>query len=49
MIFKLGITRVEEMKQLNANKLHQDLCGQNKKLKLGLANPSQDEVKNWLN
>lgn len=49
VIFKLGITRVEEMKQLNANKLHQDLCGQNKKLKLGLANPSQDEVKNWLN
>ncbi len=49
VIFKLGITRVDEMKQLNANKLHQDLCGQNKKLKLGLANPSQDEVKNWLN
>ncbi len=49
VIFKLGITRVEEMKQLNANKFHQDLCGQNKKLKLGLTNPSQDDVKGWLN
>ncbi len=49
ILIKLGITRVDEMKQLNANKLHQDLCGQNKKLKLGLTNPSQDEVKSWLN
>ncbi len=49
VIFKLGITRVDELKQLNANKLHQDLCGQNKKLKLGFTNPTQEEVKSWLN
>ncbi len=49
VIYKLGITKVDELKALNPNKLHQDLCGQNKKLKLGLANPSQDDVKGWLN
>ena len=49
VIAKLGIGRVDELKALNPNKLHQDLCGQNKKLKLGLTNPSQDEVREWLN
>ena len=39
---------VADMKNLNPNKLHQDLCGTNKKNKLGLANPSQDEVKGWI-
>jgi len=48
VIFKLGITKVDELKQLNVNKLHQDLCGQNKKLKLGLTNPSKEEVAAWL-
>ena len=49
VIYKLGINRVDDLKQLNPNKLHQDLCGQNKKMKMGLANPSQDDVKAWLN
>ncbi len=49
VIYKLGISKVDELKQLNPNKLHQDMCGQNKKLKLGLTNPSQDDVKAWLN
>lgn len=49
VVYKLGISRVDELKQLNPNKLHQDLCGQNKKLKLGLQNPSQDDVRSWLN
>lgn len=49
VIYKLGINKAEDMKQMNPGKLHQDLCGQNKKLKLGLQNPSQDDVKNWLN
>lgn len=31
----------------NPNKLHQTLCGYNKKEKLGLTNPSQEQVKNW--
>lgn len=45
---KLGINRVDELKQHNPNKFHQDLCGQNKKLKLGLANPTREEVATWL-
>lgn len=48
VIRKAGYNRVEELKQLNANKLHQDLCGLNKKMKLELKNPSQDEVRAWI-
>lgn len=49
VIYKLGVMKADDLKQMNPNKLHQDLCGQNKKLKLGLQNPSQDDVKNWIN
>ena len=37
-----GLREVE-----NSNKLHQQLCGINKKEKLGLTAPSQEEVKKW--
>jgi len=47
VLYKMGINKVSDMKGLNPGKLFQDLCGQNKKLKLGLANPSQDLVKSW--
>jgi lysyl-tRNA synthetase class 2 len=46
---KLGFTTVAKLKEVEKHtKLHQDLCGYNKKNKLGLTNPSQDDVKNWL-
>lgn len=46
---KLGFTTIEKLKEVEKHtKLHQDLCGYNKKNKLGLQNPSQDDVKNWL-
>lgn len=46
---KMGFTSPEKLKEVDKpNKLHQDMCGYNKKNKLGLANPSQDDVKNWL-
>ena len=45
---KTGVMLVDDMKDLNPNKLHQDLCGTNKKNKLGLDNPSQDDVKGWI-
>lgn len=45
---KMGFTQVGMLKELNPNKLHQDLCGFNKKNKLELKNPSQEEVKEWL-
>ncbi|MCQ2204188.1 MAG: lysine--tRNA ligase [Bacteroidales bacterium] len=47
VLYKMGINKVDDLKGLNPNKLFQDLCGQNKKLKLGLANPAQDLVKSW--
>ncbi len=48
LIQKSGVLVVADLKNLNPNKLHQDLCGANKKNKLGLKNPSQDEVKDWI-
>jgi lysyl-tRNA synthetase class 2 len=47
---KLGFTTVAKLKDVEKHtKLHQDICGYNKKNKLGLQNPSQDDVKAWLN
>ena len=45
---KAGYTRVKNMKDVNPNKLHQEVCGLNKKLKLGLNNPTPEEVKSWV-
>ena len=50
VIRKIGYQTVESLKGIeNPNKFHQELCGINKKEKLGLTNPTQDEVKAWLN
>ncbi len=48
IIYKAGYNKVEDLKEVNPNKLHQELCGLNKKHKLELQNPKPDEVKNWL-
>ncbi len=48
VIQNLGYKKVAALKELKHTKLHQELCGYNKKNKLGLKNPSQDEVKQWL-
>ncbi|MBI9054079.1 MAG: lysine--tRNA ligase [Bacteroidales bacterium] len=45
---KNGYNTVEGMKDVNPGALHQKLCGTNKKHKLGLQNPSQDDVKTWI-
>ena len=46
---KLGLTTISKLKDIEKHtKLHQDLCGYNKKNKLGLQNPSLDDVKVWL-
>jgi lysyl-tRNA synthetase class 2 len=46
---KLGFTSIEKLKEVEKHtKLHQDLCGFNKKNKLGLQNPSQEDVKTWI-
>lgn len=45
---KLGFQQVKTLKDVNPNKLHQDICGFNKKNKLELTNPSKDEVVSWI-
>ncbi len=47
-IIKAGYSKVEELHGINPNKLHQDLCGLNKKHKLELTNPTKDDVIAWL-
>lgn len=46
-VMAIGFKTVVSMKEAKHTKLHQDLCGYNKKNKLDLKNPSQDEVKAW--
>lgn len=48
VIQKAGYVLVEQLKGINPNKLHQELCGLNKKLKLEYKAPSQEEVKKWI-
>ena len=46
---KLGYKTLVSLKKVEKHtKLHQDLCGYNKKNKLGLKNPTQDEVATWV-
>ena len=45
---KTGVLTVAAMAPMNPNKLFQDLCGVNKKNKLGLANPKPEEVAAWV-
>lgn len=46
---KMGYKTVAKLKEVEkASKLHQELCGYNKKNKLELANPSQDDVQQWI-
>ncbi len=45
---KLGYDMVSKLQGVSAGKLHQDLCGYNKKNKLGLTNPVKDDVENWV-
>ncbi|MCD7962596.1 MAG: lysine--tRNA ligase [Rikenellaceae bacterium] len=44
---KMGYITVESVKKLAPGKLFNDLCGFNKKNKLGLKNPTADDVKRW--
>ena len=45
---KMGFDQVAKLKGLNPNKLFQDMCGYNKKNKLGLQNPSKEDIENWV-
>ena len=48
VIQKAGYNTIDAIKNTNPNKLHQEICGYNKKNKLGLTNPSQEDVKKWV-
>lgn len=44
---KMGFTSPAKLKEVKPGKLFNDLCGFNKKNKLGLINPSPDDVRRW--
>lgn len=48
IIQKLGISSIKQLKEANANKLFNDICGMRKKMKLEVKNPDIEEVKNWI-
>ena len=48
VIQKAGYNQVSAMKEVNPQKFHMDICGINKKYKLGLTNPSVDQVAEWI-
>ncbi len=48
VLHKAGVLTVAALAQATPGKLHQDLCGLNKKHKLGLKNPSADTVAEWV-
>lgn len=48
VIQKAGYNLVDDLKEVNPQKLHQDICGINKKYKLELASPSVNDVAEWI-
>ncbi len=47
-LYKAGILTIADLAAASAGKLHQDLCGINKKYKLELKNPTVDDVNAWI-
>ncbi|MFV0545503.1 MAG: lysine--tRNA ligase [Bacteroides sp.] len=48
VIQKAGYNLVDDIKDVNPQKFHQDICGINKKYKLELTNPTVNEVTEWV-
>lgn len=48
VIQKAGYNTLDSLKDIKPQKLHQEICGLNKKYKLGLENPTVDKVAEWL-
>ncbi|MGY6522777.1 MAG: lysine--tRNA ligase [Mongoliitalea sp.] len=48
VIRDMNIHTIEQLKEMDANKLFNDVCGRRKKLKLDVANPTKEEVESWL-
>lgn len=47
-LYKAGVYTLELLGTQTAGKLHQELCGINKKYKLGFKNPAIEEVEQWI-
>ena len=45
---KAGYMTADSLEGVNPAKVHQEICGLNKKFKLGLTNPSVDKVAEWV-
>ena len=46
---KIGLNTLSQLSESNVNKLHNDLCGIRKKMKLkDLENPTKEAVQNWI-
>jgi lysyl-tRNA synthetase, class II len=45
---KMGYLRLDSLRGVSAGKLHNELCGYNKKNKLGLKNPDVNQVSQWV-
>ncbi len=48
LLQKAGYRTVKSLKEANPAKVHQEVCGLNKKYKFELTNPKLDEVEAWL-
>ena len=49
LLRKIGLNSMSQLSESNANKLHNDLCGIRKKLKLkNLQNPTKEAVQHWI-
>jgi len=48
VIQKAGYLQVKSLQEVNPNKFHQEICGLNKKFKMGLNNPTPDADKLWI-
>ncbi|WNJ19325.1 lysine--tRNA ligase [Pontibacter sp. G13] len=48
LLIKAGMSNLEMLQGANPNKLHQEICGINKKYKLGLKNPAKEDVAAWV-
>lgn len=47
LLQKIGVLHVDQLSEINPNKLFNDICGMRKKMKLDIKNPTIEEVLSW--
>jgi lysyl-tRNA synthetase class 2 len=48
VIRDMNIQTIDQLKEMDPNKLFNDVCGRRKKLKLEVPNPSKEDVEKWV-